>query len=63
MKNTLFVNHVNRTIVMDRGRIALDIAGEARAHLTVGDLMRQFQATSGRALDDDRILLSPEKAD
>lgn len=53
----------NRTIVMDRGRIALDIAGEARAQLTVGDLMRQFQATSGRALDDDRILLSPEKAD
>ena len=48
----------NRTIVMDRGRIALDMAGEARAQLTVSDLLRQFQATSGHALDDDRILLS-----
>ncbi|MBQ9196825.1 MAG: ATP-binding cassette domain-containing protein [Clostridia bacterium] len=47
-----------RTVVMDRGRIALDISGETRKSLTVSDLLQRFQATSGHGLDDDRILLS-----
>ena len=51
----------NRTIVMDRGTIALDIAGESRQKLTVSDLLRRFQATSGHGLDDDRILLSRQE--
>ncbi len=48
----------NRTIVMDRGRIVLDISGDARAKLSVSDLLQRFQSTSGHALDDDRILLT-----
>ena len=48
----------NRTIVMDRGRIALDIAGEGRKKLTVADLLSLFEAASGHHLDDDRLLLS-----
>ena len=48
----------NRTIVMDRGKIALDISGEARQKLSITDLLKRFQATSGHNLDDDRILLS-----
>ena len=48
----------NRTIVMDSGKVALDISGEARKKLSVADLLQRFHATSGRDLDDDRILLS-----
>lgn len=48
----------NRTIVMDRGGIALDIAGEARSRLSVPNLLRQFQDASGHDLNDDRIMLS-----
>ena len=51
----------NRTIVMDRGRIALDISGEARQKLPVTDLLQRFHATSGRDPDDDRILLSQNR--
>jgi len=51
----------SRTIVMDRGKIALDISGEARQKLSVADLLQRFQATSGHDLDDDRILLSQSK--
>ena len=46
-----------RTIVMDGGRIVLDVAGEERARLTVPDLLRRFRDTSGHALDNDRMLL------
>ena len=53
----------NRTIVMDRGKIALDISGEARQRLSAADLLQRFQATSGHDLDDDRILLSQNKQD
>lgn len=47
-----------RTIMMDHGRIVLDFSGEKRKGLTVDDLVRQFKAGTGRALDTDRILLS-----
>jgi len=48
----------NRTLMMDRGRIVFDTEGEARARLTVDDLLEQFRAASGRRLDNDRMLLS-----
>ena len=48
----------NRTIMMDAGRIVLDFSGEERKGLTVDDLIRRFKADTGRALDNDRILLS-----
>ena len=47
----------NRTIMMDRGRVILDVSGEERAHLTVEDLIEMFREHSGRALDSDRMLL------
>ena len=47
----------NRTIVMDGGRIALDVSGEDRARLTVPGLMQLFRERSGKALDNDRMLL------
>ncbi|MBO5473129.1 MAG: ATP-binding cassette domain-containing protein [Lachnospiraceae bacterium] len=48
----------NRTLMMDAGRIVLDISGEERAALTVEDLLKQFQTQAGKQLDNDRILLS-----
>ncbi|MBR4256711.1 MAG: ATP-binding cassette domain-containing protein [Clostridia bacterium] len=48
----------NRTIMMTDGRIIFDTKGEERSSLTVDDLLLKFKANSGKALDNDRILLS-----
>ena len=44
----------NRTLMMDSGRIVLDIGGEERKGLTVDDLLMRFRT---QGLDNDRILL------
>ena len=48
----------SRTLVMDSGRIVLDVSGEERAALTVQSLTDRFRESSGRVLDNDRMLLS-----
>ena len=48
----------NRTLMMDSGRIVLDIGGEERAGLTVEDLLERFRSGAVKDLDNDRILLS-----
>ena len=48
----------NRTLMMDRGHIILDVAGAERAGMTVEDLLAKFKSGAGKALDNDRILLS-----
>lgn len=48
----------NRTLMMDSGRIVLDICGEERRGLTVPDLLERFKSGTGKGLDNDRILLS-----
>ena len=47
----------NRTLMMDRGKIIYDVTGEERDGLTIGDLTDKFRQLSGRALDNDRMLL------
>lgn len=47
----------NRTLMMDQGRIIYDVSGEERAKLTVRDLTVKFREKSGRALNNDRMLL------
>ena len=47
----------NRTLMMDRGRVIYDVTGEERASLTISDLTDKFRQLSGRALDNDRMLL------
>ena len=47
-----------RTIMMDAGRIALDVCGEERAQLTVDGLMKLYSENRKEALDNDRMLLS-----
>ena len=51
----------NRTLMMDHGRIVLDVADEERAHMTVDGLLQRFAENVGHALDNDRILLSAEQ--
>ncbi len=48
----------NRTLMMDGGRIVLDIQGDDRKIMTVDDLLQKFKDQAGRQLDVDRILLS-----
>ncbi len=48
----------NRTLMMDDGNIVLDIEGEERTRMTVADLLKRFHSGAGKALDNDRILLS-----
>ena len=47
----------NRTIVMDSGRVVLDVAGVERARLTVPQLLDRFRENAGRELATDRMLL------
>lgn len=48
----------NRTIMMDDGKIILDIKGEERANMTVGKLLELFKKESKKVLDNDRMLLA-----
>ena len=48
----------NRTLMMDSGKIVLDVSGEERSHMTVDDLLHQFAIHAGKELDNDRILFS-----
>ncbi|MFW5980445.1 MAG: ABC transporter ATP-binding protein [Halanaerobiaceae bacterium] len=48
----------NRTIMMDQGKIILDIQGEEREKLTVPQLLQRFNQESGHELTDDKVLLS-----
>ena len=56
MKNALELG--NRTLMMDGGRVVLDVRGEERRGMTVNDLLECFRAGAGKNLDNDRILLS-----
>ncbi len=47
----------SRTIVMDSGRVVLDVAGDERARLTVPQLLDRFRENAGRELATDRMLL------
>ena len=47
----------NRTVMMNAGKIVMDVSGEERARLGVPDLLRRFRESSGKALHNDRMLL------
>lgn len=48
----------NRTLMMDRGSIIMDVAGAQRDGMTVADFLERFKQGAGKALDNDRMLLS-----
>ena len=47
----------NRTVMMNAGKIVMDVSGEERARLGVPDLLRRFRESSGKELQNDRMLL------
>ena len=51
----------NRILMMDSGNIVLNIGGEEKKTMTVESLLEKFRIGAGKALDNDRILLSGEK--
>ena len=48
----------NRTVMMDRGQVLLDIAGAERESLTYHDLIERFRQLRANADLSDRVLLS-----
>jgi len=47
----------NRIIMMNEGRIILDIAQDEKQALEVKDLLEKFEQVSGESMDNDRMLL------
>ena len=56
MKDAIAVG--NRLIMMNEGRIIVDVSGEEKKKLTRTDLMGLFEKAAGKELDGDRLLLS-----
>ena len=48
----------NRLIMMDEGRIVVDVSGEDKKKLKKADLLDLFEKAAGRELSGDRALLS-----
>ncbi len=48
----------SRTLMMDSGRIVLDVGGQERQNMTVNDLLERFSVSAGKRLDNDRILMA-----
>ena len=52
------IAHGNRLIMMQEGRIIVDVEGEEKKKLTVEDLLKLFAQASGRDFASDRAILS-----
>lgn len=50
--------HGNRLIMMNEGKVILDISGEEKKKLTVEDLLKKFEEVSGEEFANDKALLS-----
>ncbi len=47
----------NRLIMMDKGRIILEVNEDRKKDLTVEQLLQEFEKISGRKMADDRVVL------
>ena len=52
------IAHGNRLIMMNEGRIILDVSGEEKKNLTVEELLGEFAKLSGSEFANDRALLA-----
>ena len=52
------LSHGNRLIMMNQGKIIVDVKGEDKKKLTVSDLLELFTKASGTQFASDRALLS-----
>jgi putative ABC transport system ATP-binding protein len=53
----LALEYGNRTLMMDRGKIVLDLGAEEKAGMTVNDLLDKFANVRNERLMEDRMLL------
>lgn len=52
------IEHGNRLIMMNEGRIILDIKGEEKKHLTVEALLHEFEKAAGEEFASDKAILA-----
>ena len=52
------IRYGNRLIMMNEGKVILDISGEEKKQLTIELLMDAFAKASGESFVNDRMLLS-----
>ncbi|NEW65604.1 ATP-binding cassette domain-containing protein [Carnobacteriaceae bacterium zg-84] len=52
------IRYGNRLIMLQSGRVVVDIAGEEKKHLTVPQLMELFHQRSGEFMTSDSLILS-----
>ena len=52
------IKHGNRLIMMNEGKVVVDVRGEEKQKLTVEDLLELFSHASGREFSNDRAMLS-----
>lgn len=48
----------SRTIMMDSGKIILDVSGEERDKMTLDDLLKMYSLKTKESFDNDRMLLN-----
>ncbi len=52
------IKHGNRLIMMNAGKVVVDVSGEEKKKLTVEDLLKLFSQASGSEFNNDRAMLS-----
>ena len=52
------INHGNRLLMFNEGKIILDIKGEDKKKLTVEKLLKQFEMISGEQFSNDSAILN-----
>lgn len=52
------IAHGNRLIMMNEGKIILNIAGEEKKNLTIEELLHKFEEVSGEEFTSDKAILS-----
>jgi len=52
------LDYGDRTVMLHKGRVVLDVEGEQRKGLDVPDLIQMFEKAHGEELSDDSLLLS-----
>lgn len=53
----------NQLIMMDAGRVIVDVDAEQKSRLSVSDLVEQFELASGKRFVDDSLLLQHRDED
>ncbi|MBF0804384.1 MULTISPECIES: ABC transporter ATP-binding protein [unclassified Neisseria] len=51
------LDHGSRTVMLHRGKVVLDVAGDRRTGMDVPDLLDLFEQTRGEKVSDDALLL------